>query len=519
MKGNNKMIKLIGIMKNLSLKKKESFSTFFFILFIFLGIGLIGCNDEPQLRDRGNEELVITEYIIREKDLFSEFNGVLEKTGIDNILRLRGPYTLMAPTNDAMFAYYTSKGVSSYNEIETEELKNFVLNHIFKGSIGTGAIGLGALPFKNGLNDYIASDLQETEIILNKKAKIIKRDIEVSNGFIHHIDKVLEPFDDDDHIFAVLSALEGYSIFTEGLVRAGISDTLNDISFPYGNTTAKVNFTLLAVPDTLYQREGINSINDLIDRYGTEGELSDTSNGFYKYMIFHCVSGINYFSLLDTDSKGKAYYLITNDNYIHITVGKDYFINKDTDGNYSAFYYEQSNIPAKNGVIHTINNLFPNVEMAPVQITFQTTDFFDLQQGDYYLDHYARFYDGENTFEGIKWDAEYLMYYFKYETLMDHDALSLMGHFWIEITTPKIRKGTYNLSTFMFWGSGNAYTAWYVDGEYLGDLDPGLGIWGDITHPVVVGEVTFTETKTHTIRLQTLIPGGMWWDFIRFEPK
>src|SRR3989339_543470 len=473
MKGNNKMIKLIGIMKNLSLKKKESFSTFFFILFIFLGIGLIGCNDEPQLRDRGNEELVITEYIIREKDLFSEFNGVLEKTGIDNILRLRGPYTLMAPTNDAMFAYYTSKGVSSYNEIETEELKNFVLNHIFKGSIGTGAIGLGALPFKNGLNDYIASDLQETEIILNKKAKIIKRDIEVSNGFIHHIDKVLEPFDDDDHIFAVLSALEGYTIFTEGLVRAGISDTLNDISFPYGNTTAKVNFTLLAVPDTLYQREGINSINDLIDRYGTEGELSDTSNGFYK----------------------------------------------DTDGNYSAFYYEQSNIPAKNGVIHTINNLFPNVEMAPVQITFQTTEFFDLQQGDYYLDHYARFYDGENTFEGIKWDAEYLMYYFKYEPLMDHDALSLMGHFWIEITTPKIRKGTYNLSTFMFWGGGNAYTAWYVDGEYLGDLDPGLGIWGDLTHPVVVGEVTFTETKSHTIRLQTLIPGGMWWDFIRFEPK
>ena len=477
------------------------------VIFAFLGIR---CQDDVIEWEPSSDQMVITDYVYSETELFSEFGELLKLTGIENLLRVRGPFTLFLPVNSAMEAYYESKGVSSFSEIPTDELEDLVYNHILQGEVTAGSIGLGTLAYQNGLNDFIASDFDGTDILLNKKAKIINRDIRAANGIVQHIDAVLEPV--TDGVYDVLSTYDGYSIFLQGLERAGLLDTLNVISFPYGNTTARTRYTLLAVPDTLYNRMGIYSLNDLIGAYSDSEDLTDPNNGFYRYMEYHCISGTHYFSDFAPDD---IYYLISYENYINIVVEEDYKINK-TDSGYTGFYYELSNIPAKNGAIHTVNTLLENTETGLSEITFQTTDYFDLQQGPYYQNYYQRFYDGQNTFEYIKWDAEYLMYYMKIDHyLMDDDALNLNGHFWIEITTPKIRKGKYTLSTFMFFGA-NAVTAWYIDGEYLAQFDPNDFGWGPPAQEV--GVVDFKETEQHTVRLQSVTPGGMFWDYIRFTP-
>ena len=90
------------------------------------------------------------------------------------------------------------------------------------------------------------------------------------------------------------------------------------------------------------------------------------------------------------------------------------------------------------------------------------------------------------------------------------------GHFWIEITTPQIRAGDYMLSGYGFQGGSGAIFSCFFDDEYLGVYDPTKGSWGG--SPVDIGEVSFEVTKSHKLRLETTVPGQMFWDFIRFTP-
>lgn len=468
------------------------------------------CQREVVEWETSAEKMVITDYVYNNPEQFTEFGNVLRVTGIENLLRVRGPFTLLLPTDDAMNAYYTKMGVSSYEQIDMETLKDLAYNHVLQGEVSSGSIGLGTLPFRNGLNDYVASDFQGTEILLNKTAIIIDRDITTANGYVHHIDHVLTPIVDD--IITVLDSYPGFTIFREGLERTGIVDTLEIIQFPYGSAFARTRYTLLAVPDSVYNREGINSIDDLVDLYSTGSDLTDPYNGFYEYMDYHCLSGTYYFSDFEPDDN---YYLLSANNYLNIKVEEDFKVNKSPEG-FVRFEYALSNIPAKNGVIHTIDSTMPITASDPLTITHQTTDYFDMMQGPYYHNYYEKFYDGENTFEGIKWEAEFLQYYLKpNHALMDDDALNLNGHFWVEIDIPKIRAGTYTLSGFFFFG-GNIILRVTLDGEYFSDINLADEVWAG--PPLPFGEVTFTETKTHKLKLETVVPGNVFWDYIRFTP-
>ena len=485
------------------------------ILILMLSFLALRCQDDIKEWKPKSNELVITDYVYSQPELFSEFGGVLKYTGIENLLRIRGPFTLLLPTNTAMQEYYIRMNVSSYEELDMKVLEDLVFNHVFQGEITAGSIGLGTLPYENGLGDYVASDLPGSDILLNKKAIIIKRDIHTANGIVHHIDYALEPI--TRSVLDIMAEYSGYSIFIQGLERAGLADTLKILNFPYGNIIARTRFTVLAVPDTLFNRYGIYTVDDLIAKYSTSEDLTDEENGFYQFMEYHLLSGTYYFSDFTTGPSGDIYYLISNNNYLNIKVEEDFKINK-TDTAYTGFYYDLYNIPAKNGTIHSVNTLLPNEDTELAIITHQTTDYFDLHQGDYYLDHYQRFYDGQNTFEYIKWEAEFLQYYLKIgHNLMDDDAINVMGHFKVEITTPKIRKGKYQLSTFMnFGGGGDEVFACYVDDVFLGQINLSDGAWAGPALPV--GEVEFKETKAHRIRLESMVPGGLWWDYVRFTP-
>ena len=88
----------------------------------------------------------------------------------------------------------------------------------------------------------------------------------------------------------------------------------------------------------------------------------------------------------------------------------------------------------------------------------------------------------------------------------------------MEITTRKIRKGTYDISGFFFFGGADKSNALsvYVDDDYLGVIDLTEPAWGG--PPIRFGTVTFTETKEHKIRLETTSPGQCFWDYVRFTP-
>ena len=477
---------------------------------LILTLLLYSCNTSVVEWKPKSTQLVISQYVKSDEN-YSEFYGLLESTGISNLLAVRGPFTLFLPPNSAMQEYYSEKGISSYSQLSADEQWNLAMNHVIDAEISSGDIGLGALLEVNGINDYIVSEFQGADIILNKNSKIIKRDIQAANGVVHLVSKVLEPV--TKSVYEVLSSNPSYSIFTKGIEMTGLKDTLETITFPYGNKTARTRFTILAIADTTFQRFGINSVEELIARYtNAPDSITYLKNGFYRYMEYHCLAGTYY---LNDYGTAQNYPILSYDNVVSIVADNDYKINLDPKTKiYTHFVIDQCNNPGKNGTVHTIGGLLPVIEPTPQAIRWETTDQFDLKQDDNFGKTYSRYFDGQNTFANIKWEGNYLLYYFKDHNtgyLINHDCLSMSGWWWCQVTTPKIMRGKYKITSNLW--SGNIDYLVYVDGVNTAQIKK-----SDPADSTPWGEFNWTETETHTIKVVATSPGMLFWDYITFTP-
>jgi len=476
---------------------------------ILLVLFLFSCGEDPIEWEKKSTDQVISEYVANNLE-FSEFAKVLESTELTSLLSVRGPFTLFLPSDDEMKAFYAEKGVSSYTDFDVAFLRKLVLNHLIPSKIETGDIGLGAIRDTNALGDYLVTEFEGSDIIVNKSIRISKRDIQAANGVIQLIDKVIDPV--TISVYDLVENNPSFSLFTEGLKLTKLKDTLQIVTFPYGKKLARTRFTLLAVADTTFNRYGITNVNEMV-AYFTSAPDSVTylNNGFYRYMEYHCLGGTHFLNNFET----RVYPILSYDNNISVTVDDDYKLNLNALTKlYTGFVVEESNYPAKNGTVHTVNDLLPVFQPAPTVITLETTDYFDMRQGDYYGKYYMRWFDGQNTFENIKWEGDYLLYYFKdHDTgkLLNHDCLSMNGWWWVQITTPKIMKGKYKMTANLWNGLTNY--AVYVDG-----VNTALIKSSDPAETTSWGEFEWTETTTHTLKVVTQSPGLLFWDTVILTP-
>ena len=161
---------------------QKTFSSYkWLVLFVSLqGLIISSCKEKPVLWKVDSTEQVASDYI-KSKPEYSEFAKLVEVTGLEALLGIRGPYTIMLPNNDAMFAYYKGKGVNSLMDFDEKTRKKLALNHIITNEIPTGDFGLGALRDTNAIGDFLVTEFQSSDIILNKESKIIKRDVRLAN--------------------------------------------------------------------------------------------------------------------------------------------------------------------------------------------------------------------------------------------------------------------------------------------------------------------------------------------------
>lgn len=124
------------------------------------------------------------------------------------LLSARGNYTCFAPTNDAIKQYLDSllllNQVTStdVNQIPDSIAESIVFNSIIENeneeAYSTTDFVEGALSRTNMNDRYInisyGNDADGTSVVfVNVDSRIIVKDIEVTNGYIHAIDKVLSP--------------------------------------------------------------------------------------------------------------------------------------------------------------------------------------------------------------------------------------------------------------------------------------------------------------------------------------
>jgi hypothetical protein len=441
---------------------------------------------------------------------------LVKMTGLEPLLGIRGPYTIMLPNNDAMFAFYAENGKDKLEQFDMDFLNKLIRNHLITNEIATGDVGLGALRDTNALGDYLVTEFEGSDIIVNKKSKIIDRDVRLANGYAHVINRVIDPVTKD--IYTAVKDDPSYKIFSDGLERSGLKDTLQLISFRFGNRTARTRFTILAVPDTIYQRYKIYNVDDLIKWTGANPDsVTYLNNPFYRYMEYHCLNGTYYLNTFET----SLYPILSSDNNVSMTIDKDYEINLiPKTQKYTGFNIPASNTPAKNGAIHAINGLLPVIEPEPTTIIFETTDFFDFKQGAWYQKQYEKFSDGKNQFASIHWVGDYMQYHFKVaggSGLIKEDCLQMIGWFSLSVTFPKVMKGKWDVSIFQPTWQDITSCIVYIDDvmcdtRYLG---PRTGGPGGLQK---VAEVDFKTTAQHTIRLENYFYGMIFWDYVQFKP-
>jgi uncharacterized surface protein with fasciclin (FAS1) repeats len=494
---------------------KTSLKYKFVFLFIFLACFLLdSCQQEPKLWEVKSTEQVAIDYIESHEE-YSEFFKLVEITGLHALLGIRGPYTIMLPDNDAMFAYYKEKGVNSITDFDDAFRRQLMLNHLITNEINTSDMGLGAIRDTNAIGDFLVTEFEGPDIILNRRSKIIKRDIRLANGYAHRIDRVIEPVTKD--IFTILSENQSFKIFTESLRATGLNDTLQQINFPYGNNTCRNRYTLLAIPDSIFEKKGIYSVADLIKWTGGNADsVAYKSDEFYQYLDYHCLAGTHYLSHLES----KLYPIMSNENYVLMTIDTDYKINlHPKTRKYTAFIVPASNTPAKNGALHVINDLLPVSEPAPQTVLFECTDFFDIRQGDWYGKYYMKWSDGKNSLAKIKFEGDFLGYYFKLNHglgyLMNFDGLFMLNYWWIEVTFPRVIKGQYDVIYGSPWNGGTELADFVteIDGVPTGIIynkEKGLN--------QKIATVDFKTTSEHKIKLRAISCGALYWDYIQFVP-
>lgn len=480
---------------------------------LFIGLLFSFCSKQPDIGTRLNEDdPSVYDYLKSNSDQYSEFAKLIEITKTVDLLKGLKNLTILLPNNAAMLEYYKEKKVNSLEDLPDAFRQSLLRNHILPTMQKTTDIYLGALQDTNALGDYLESGFSGSDIVLNETAKITTRNLSVAGNMIQVIDQVLEPLAKD--IYTVISEDPSYSIFTEGLQLTGLKDTLQKITVPYVAKNVRTRFTVLAVADTTYNRFGIQDVNDLIAWCGESSteNLDSKEHPFYKYIEYHCLAGTFYLNFFMDESNYNA---ISQVNSIFMSVTNDYKINPDSVTNkYTGFHISESNIPAKNGVIHAVNNLLPIPELQ--EFIFETTDYFEIKQGAFYRKDQMQWIDGQNSFSKIKFLSDRLEYFgvsAPSDGYLNGDYLNLPNFKWIEITTPIIPAGRYKVSSgirFKFVETFPSVLV-YIDDKYTTDITTNQEI-------IDFGEVNWNESGEHRIRISCPDGGTMSWDYLVFTP-
>ena len=158
------------------------------------------CKDDFPLRQfDGDEEVMqIYDYVKSRKDL-SIYKDIADYSGFYSQISTWGNYTCFVPNDSAFMELYKELGISDYKEKDPQYWKYYMLYHtIEKEKMNTNSLESGNLkqPTMMGTGEeyYLVVDASSyTAIKLNNRATIVEQNIDLRNGYVNVINRVLEP--------------------------------------------------------------------------------------------------------------------------------------------------------------------------------------------------------------------------------------------------------------------------------------------------------------------------------------
>lgn len=114
--------------------------------------------------------------------------------GLANTLKSSGPYTIFMPTNSALLQLPNQTRINLMNPRNKAKLRAFLLYHVIRGKITSKDVMRTNCPtmIRTVKGPEVTVQHSIGAIKVND-AKVVKPDMEASNGIIHAINKVLIP--------------------------------------------------------------------------------------------------------------------------------------------------------------------------------------------------------------------------------------------------------------------------------------------------------------------------------------
>ena len=486
------------------------------------------------------QQYSIYNYIIENKEEFSDFLSIMEVGGIDKTLSAYNPdgngYTLFLPDNKAIDNFIkNTEGISSINDILNNPAyaAAFARYHVVNMSARSQDFPFGAFPEPTLSDDYLTvSFIIEPDTSyykINNQATVTVKDIEVSNGYIHLIETALEPITFTS--YGWLNENSGYSIFKGALELTGVK---SQVDFNVKDIENGSPVTLLVEPDKVYNNSGINSVEDLAKLISPDdNNYTSPTNPLYNYCTYHILTGSRYIN----DFEGAATnYTTLSEIPLNINgMGNDLLINKGkqvfdtivsgidtTIIDYIGFLYDESNITTQTGAIHMIDRIMKQVTPSRAIVTFEfweepLLNEYRQKSGTYLIEEKSSLYY-------VDWSGADLFFIERGDeqtSAWGNDYLEITGDFRISYIVPKIVQGKYKvfLGAERF-NTTNALVEVYIDGKKVSSLID-LSQGGSSNYPfqkIELGTVDFKKYESHNVEVIPLIPGRFLWDYIRFEP-
>ena len=121
---------------------------------------------------------------------FKTLRAAATAAGLVETLQVEGPFTVFAPTDDAVAAL--PEGTLDGLLADPEALKQILLYHVVSGKV-TADLVVGLTSANSVAGPAIAIEVKDGTVYLNGNATVVTTDIETSNGVIHVIDQVILP--------------------------------------------------------------------------------------------------------------------------------------------------------------------------------------------------------------------------------------------------------------------------------------------------------------------------------------
>ena len=293
-------------------------------------------NDDENVQDVST----IVNLAVDSADLTS-LVAALDRANLVSALNGEGPFTVLAPTNDAFAAFLSANNFNSLEEVPVDILTKVLLNHVISGSLISTDLSTG---YANTLATSAASQTPlsiyvdtSNGVRFNGVSSVSAADILAVNGVIHKVDAVIGL----PNIVTFATADPNFSTLVSALTRSDLTTDFVGV-LSTDSATAPAPFTVFA------------PINDAFNRLLIELDLASLSEidepTLDIVLKYHVVGGANVLDSNLTDNLTVS--TLSGDITADITGGARL---TDSSGRVSDII--ATNVQANNGVIHAINKV------------------------------------------------------------------------------------------------------------------------------------------------------------------